>query len=294
MNYVSTIGFFDGVHRGHQYLLQGLTAEAAHRSLGAKVFTFGVHPRQVLTAGFRPQLLTTLEEKLALISEMGIKECRVLDFDSSMAAMTAEDFMRKVLKPEGVSVLLMGYDHHFGSDRADFEACSSMGSSMGLEVLRENSFAEGTSTFSSSLVRKRILQGDVIVAASLLGRPYALSGIVVEGHRVGRSLGFPTANLLPDSQDKIIPAHGAYAVRAVAGGRSYCGMTNIGTRPTLQNGEDVSIETHLFDCDADLYGRTLQLQFLHHLREEQHFDNIDELKTQLAIDAERARKLLKP
>ncbi|MBR1652699.1 MAG: riboflavin biosynthesis protein RibF [Alloprevotella sp.] len=294
MNYVCTIGFFDGVHRGHQYLLRQLLSEGMRRGMGTRVCTFSEHPRKVLQADFRPQLLTTLEEKRALIAAAGIDDCRVLDFNSRMAAMTAAEFMERILVPEGVKMLLMGYDHHFGSDRADFSRCQREGERLGIEVVEESPWSETGVVVSSSLVRSLLSEGKVKEAYELLGRPYTLSGRVVAGHHVGRGLGFPTANLNPDAQEKLIPACGAYAVRCDVEGETHIGMTNIGTRPTLQNGQDMSIETHLFDFHADIYERPLTLHFLHHLRAERQFNNTDELKAQLAVDAEEAKKLLKP
>ena len=293
MNYVSTIGFFDGVHRGHQYLLRQLLDEGKRRGLATRVYTFAEHPRRVLQADYQPQLLTTLEEKRAFIAAEGIDECRVLEFDNQMARMTAAQFMQQILIPEGVKVLLMGYDHRFGSDRADFQVCRGLGEALGVEILQELPFSENApQAISSSLVRRELRSGDVAAATCALGRYYSLSGTVGSGRRVGRDLGFPTANLLPDNAQKMLPAAGAYAVWAHVDGKKYAGMTNIGTRPTLQNGEDVTVETHILDFQGDIYGHALRLEFVERLRGECQFAALDALRAQLHDDALRAKEIL--
>ena len=293
MNYVSTIGFFDGVHRGHQYLLRQLLDEGKRRGLATRVYTFAEHPRRVLQADYQPQLLTTLEEKRAFIAAEGIDECRVLEFDNQMARMTAAQFMQQILIPEGVKVLLMGYDHRFGSDRADFQVCRGLGEALGVEILQELPFSENApQAISSSLVRRELRSGDVAAATCALGRYYSLSGTVGLGRRVGRDLGFPTANLQLDNAQKMLPAAGAYAVWAHVDGKRYAGMTNIGTRPTLQNGEDVTVETHLLDFQGDIYGHVLRLEFVERLRGECQFAALDALRAQLHDDALRAKEIL--
>lgn len=293
MNYVSTIGFFDGVHRGHQYLLRQLLDEGKRRGLATRVYTFAEHPRRVLQADYQPQLLTTLEEKRAFIAAEGIDECRVLEFDNQMARMTAAQFMQQILIPEGVKVLLMGYDHRFGSDRADFQVCRGLGEALGVEILQELPFSENApQAISSSLVRRELRSGDVAAATCALGRYYSLSGTVGLGRRVGRDLGFPTANLQLDNAQKMLPAAGAYAVWAHVDGKKYAGMTNIGTRPTLQNGEDVTVETHILDFQDDIYGHVLRLEFVERLRGECQFAALDALRAQLHDDALRAKEIL--
>ena len=293
MNYVSTIGFFDGVHRGHQYLLRQLLDEGKRRGLATRVYTFAEHPRRVLQADYQPQLLTTLEEKRAFIAAEGIDECRVLEFDNQMARMTAAQFMQQILIPEGVKLLLMGYDHRFGSDRADFQVCRGLGEALGVEILQELPFSENApQAISSSLVRRELRSGDVAAATCALGRYYTLSGTIGLGRRVGRDLGFPTANLQPDNAQKMLPAAGAYAVWAHVDGKKYAGMTNIGTRPTLQNGEDVTVETHILDFQDDIYGHVLRLEFVERLRGECQFAALDALRAQLHDDALRAKEIL--
>ena len=207
--------------------------------------------------------------------------------------MTAAQFMQQILIPEGVKVLLMGYDHRFGSDRADFQVCRGLGEALGVEILQELPFSENApQAISSSLVRRELRSGDVAAATCALGRYYSLSGTVGLGRRVGRDLGFPTANLQLDNAQKMLPAAGAYAVWAHVEGKKYAGMTNIGTRPTLQNGEDVTVETHILDFQGDIYGHALRLEFVERLRGECQFAALDALRAQLHDDALRAKEIL--
>lgn len=292
--FCAATGFFDGVHRGHRFLLRQVDREAARRGLGRMAVTFGNAPRSVLQPGFRPALLTSPEEKAALLLDGAVDVCALLRFTPELAALPARDFMEKYLRDRlRVRCLVVGYDHRFGSDRAaGFEDYVAYGRGCGIEVVRAGAFENAGSTVSSSSIRQALSAGDVVAARGALGRPYALFGTVVEGRRMGRVLGFPTANLRPSCPDKLIPASGVYAVRAEAGGRFFGGMLNIGSRPTLNNGSDRTIETHLFDFSGNLYGESLTLYFEHRLRDERPFATLDGLSRQLARDAEQARKLL--
>ncbi len=290
----ATIGFFDGVHLGHRYLLQQVADEAVRRGLGTMAVTFAQHPRQTLQTDFRPKLLSTPEEKLQLLAGCGVDACAVLDFTKEMAAMTAEEFMRSILKEQlGVRCLVIGYDHRFGSNRAEgFEDYVRHGAALSIEVVQAKPLESGDFTVSSSAVRRLLSVGDVESAKRCLDRSYTLEGTVVEGRQVGRELGFPTANLRPLSAEKLVPAFGVYAVRSEVAGRTYAAMLNIGRRPTLENGDDASVEAHLFGFEGDLYGSSLTLHFEHRLRDEQKFETLDDLRRQLAADAEAVRHLL--
>ncbi len=292
--FCAATGFFDGVHRGHRFLLRQVGREAARRGLGRMAVTFGNSPRSVLRPGFRTALLTSPEEKAALLLDGSVDVCALLRFSRELAALPARDFMEKYLRDRlRVRCLVVGYDHRFGSDRmAGFEDYVAYGRGCGIEVVRAGVFENSGSTVSSSSIRQALSAGDVEAARSALGRPYALSGTVEEGRHMGRVLGFPTANLRPSCPDKLVPASGVYAVRAEAGGRFFGGMLNIGSRPTLRNGSDRTIETHLFDFSGNLYGEPLTLYFEHRLRDERPFATLEELSRQLARDAEQARKLL--
>lgn len=287
----ATIGFFDGVHRGHRCLIRQLAEAARERALPSLVITFDRHPRLVLDAAYLPALLTTLEEKRHFIGQTDADLLRVLPFTRELAALTAPEFMRKVLRERlNVKTLVMGYDHQFGHGGGTREEYVEWGREAGIEVLFAEE-VEGEKT-SSSVIRRRLAAGDVEGAAQLLGAPYRLTGTVAHGRGVGHQIGFPTANLLPPP-DKLTPASGVYAVRVMLPSGQYKqGMLNIGRRPTLHNGSDVSYEVHVLDFSGSLYGETLSVELLRRLRPEQPFESLDALRAQLQRDAQEVRRLL--
>ncbi len=293
---VATIGFFDGVHRGHQCLIRQVRDEALRRGMRSLIITFDRHPREVFAPGDVPPLLTTAEEKMALLKATGVDDIYVLPFDKTMAALTAREFMQQVLKEQlGVEVLVIGYDHRFGKPLSSsphrgegFLEYQEYGREMGIEVVQAQEL-EGEHV-SSSVIRRALETGDVQWATQLLGRPYTWTGRVVHGHGVGHQLGFPTANLTTVDSEKMLPARGAYAVR-VKSEEWAAGMLNIGQRPTLDNGTDTSIEVHLFDFQGDLYGQFLTLSFIARLREERRFSSEAELTEQLKRDKEKCLEL---
>lgn len=288
MGYVATIGFFDGVHRGHQCLIRQVLDEARLRGAPSLLITFDRHPRAVFAPGGVPPLLTTSEEKMELLRATGVDDIHVLPFDRAMATLTAREFMEQVLRDTlGVSTLVIGYDHHFGRPQGEsFEDYQDYGRELGFDVVLAHEL-EGEHV-SSSAIRRALEDGDVRQAAHLLGRPYRWMGHVVHGHAVGRRLGFPTANLVASESEKMLPARGAYAV--LVDGRP--AMLNIGRRPTLDNGNDTTIEAHLLDFEGDLYGKTLTLSFIARLREERRFTDEVALAAQLKQDREDARVAL--
>ena len=272
--------------------------------------TFDRHPREVVQAGWQPQLLTTLDEKCALLAQTGIDALAVLRFDSGMAALTARQFMADVLRDRlHAHLLLTGYDNRFGHHRTEtFADYERYGRELGIEVvcaqplsLRTGVGPTLTSTdrheqdeavLSSSLVRRLLADGDVAGASRCLGHYYSIFGRVVHGEQKGHTLGFPTANLMPCDPQKLIPANGAYAVVAtLADSTRHHGMTNIGMRPTF-HGEQQTLETNIFDFKQDLYGQPLQIDFVARLREEMAFPTPADLARQLSYDREEARQLL--
>ena len=288
-----SIGFFDGVHRGHRFVFDRLREEAQRHGAAPWAVTFDVHPLAVLAPGQQPPLLTTLDEKIVALRRCGLAGVIVLHFDRKMAGLTAEQFMRELLlQAFDVACLLVGYDHRFGRPQQGdgFERYQEIGDSIGIVV--EQCPPLPDETISSSHIRSLLEAGDVLEAGAGLGRPYALTGTVVHGFQNGRRIGFPTANLEPQSADKIVPRRGSYATWAHIGGQRYAAMTNIGQRPTLDNGSRVTIETHLLDFDADLYGQQLEVEFVQRLRDERKFDNLNALKAQLNEDAQQVRRYL--
>lgn len=287
---IATIGFFDGVHRGHQCLINQLKSKCP-TDFRTMVITMNRHPRQVVQPDFAPQLLTTTSQKLQLLYQCGADHVEILDFDWAMSQMTAPEFMQKILRGRlGVRTLVMGYDHRFGHGGGSHADYVRWGEDLGIQVILANEL-DGDHV-SSSEIRLFLQQGDVERAAELLGRPYTISGSVVPGRQVGRKIGFPTANLKVDPS-VLLPAGGVYAVWAVLpdGGR-YKGMLNIGRRPTLNNGLDVSVEVNLMAFSGDLYETSLSLQLVCRLRDEQRFESIDDLQRQLRADASRVESLL--
>ena len=288
---VATIGFFDGVHRGHQCLVSQVCQLAHEHSCPSLVITFDKHPRQVLHADYIPQLLSTLTEKKALLMASGIDRLEVLPFTVELSRLTALQFMQQVLRDQlQVKTLVMGYDHRFGCGGGEFADYVEWGRQTGIDVVLAHEL--GDVKVSSSRIRRFLAEGDVRQANMLLGYPYALQGVVMSGHQVGRHIGFPTANLKVQ-EDKLLPALGVYAVRVrVEDEASYDGMLCIGHRPTLNNGDELSVEANLFDFSGDLYGKKVKLMLVDRLRDEQSFPSVQALQQQLEQDAAHARRAL--
>lgn len=288
---VATIGFFDGVHRGHCYLIGQVKQAAAARGLASTVITFPVHPRKVMQPAFSPALLTTCDEKLALLEATGLDICLMLNFTPELSRLSAKEFMEVLRNRYAIRALVIGYDHRFGHLRSEgFDDYVRYGRELSMEVLPADALPGGE--VSSSAIRQQLHEGQVEQAARGLGYDYFLRGKVVSGRRVGRTLGFPTANLRVDDADKLVPADGVYAVRAEVDGRCYGGMLSIGCRPTLHNGTDRSIELHLFDFSGNLYDRLLTVSFVCRTRSERQFDSLEALAGQLRRDEQEIRALL--
>ena len=291
MKAVATIGSFDGVHRGHRCLLNQVRGIADERGLKAVAVTFALSPRKVL-GGSDMAPLNGVEERVKLLREVGMDDVCVLHFTREMAGMTARDFMQQVLRDQlGVAVLVIGYDHRFGCNRADgFDDYVRYGCELGIEVVRGEVCMEGDEAVSSTRIRQCLMEGRVDEAAQLLGYNYKLCGTVVGGYRVGRKIGFPTANIGVEGGEKLLPADGVYAVLVTDNdGSQLAGMLNIWHRPTVHNGAERSIEVHILDFEGDLYGKSLCIEFVERLREERSFASLDELTAQLAADRKKVR-----
>lgn len=289
---VATVGFFDGVHSGHRYLIDRLKAVARENNCMSMIITFDKHPRQVLSSDYKPMLLSTLDEKLNLLSQTGIDCCVVLPFTADMADLSAHDFMKTILSERlSVATLMIGYDNRFGHRREDgYEQYVAYGKELGISVIDSDSFSYGNGSVSSSMVRRFISAGDVERAAECLGRPYSLSGMVVHGEAKGRTIGFPTANIVPADADKLIPDGGVYAVLVSLDDSSTMlnGMMNIGSRPTF-DGKMQTLEVHIFDFDGDIYKHSLRVFFIKKIRNERCFSSPDELAKQLETDEKVCR-----
>ena len=295
---VAGIGFFDGVHRGHRYLIDRIVAEARTRNRASAVVTFREHPRKELNRGSHLGLLNSLQEKLDMLSATHPDYCILLDFTVQLSQLSAEQFLAYLYRDFQVRSLVIGYDHRFGHNRAEgFEQYIAYGKCLGMEILPAARFAPEGQAISSSRIRRLISEeGDVCEAMRLLSYPYRLKGHIVEGDRIGRTLGFPTANLqLVEDKGKALPRPGAYAVQVRTNdGVCYDGMLNFGKRPTVKEGNPYTIEVHLFGFQGDLYGSDIEVFFYHFMRPEMPFASLDELKLQLQKDQEQAQALLSP
>lgn len=293
---VATIGFFDGVHRGHQFLIANVREEARKAGLPSLVITFDRHPRQVLSQDYQPRLLTTLDRKLQLLSLTGVDNVAVLHFTKEMAALSARDFMQQILHDKlNVRELIIGYDNRFGHNRAEgFDDYVGYGKEIGIQVRQATPFAVGDIKVSSSLTRSFLEGGEVEMATRCLGRPYELSGMVVKGFQQGRKLGFPTANLDTGNSGLLIPKGGVYAVKASIDNhqRLLSAMMDIGTRPTY-GGTRLSLEVNIFNFHGSLYGKRLTVQFFKRMRDDRKFESIEDLAAQLQKDRESVTKFFK-
>ena len=292
---IATTGFFDGVHLGHRLVIERLVSLARERGDESLVVTFWPHPRAVLQDGARElRLLNSLEEKKELLRNLGVDRVEVLDFTRSFAALTAEQYLREILRDRfGVTTLLMGYDNRLGSDRLTADTLKPIAEGIGMELkeLLPLSFrpSEASGEISSTQIRTALENGDIVSGAEMLGYGYSLKGVVVAGNRLGRTIGFPTANMKLYEPLKLVPGRGVYAVEAEVLGKKYRGMTNIGLRPTV-GGSFTTIETHILDFDEDIYGLPLRITFLRRLRDEVHFPSLEALKDQLEKDRECCRE----
>lgn len=291
---VATIGFFDGVHRGHRFLIEELKEVARERNLPSAVITFPEHPRAVLHSDYQPKLLNSFEEKLEHLASTGVDYCIVLDFTVALSRLTARQFITAVLAEQlHVKILLIGYDHRFGRNRADgFEQYVEYGAECGMEVLQATAYDEGRVAVSSSEIRRLLSLCQVEQAGHLLTYPYQLKGSIVSGYKVGRTLGFPTANIEVDEPFKVIPGIGVYAVRVCLEGKRYKGMLYIGNRPTLNNGPQISLEVHVLHFSGDIYNEEITVAFAEYVRGDIKFNSLDELRAQLNRDRETVDRLM--
>ena len=326
---VVTTGFFDGVHLGHRHVIETVVSSARERGEEAIVVTFWPHPRTVLQQDARDfRILNTLEEKKALLLGLGIHRVEVLPFTHDFAALTAEQYLDLLRNKFGATLIVMGYDNKIGSDKKSFKeleancflnpsdlrssslptslravgplpfmwprAATGSGEQPASSTLSEpSSFCHSErseESISSTKIRKYLTDGDVTTANAMLGYEYTLTGAVVAGNRMGRTIGFPTANMQLYEPLKLVPGNGVYAVEAEVLGIKYKGMCNIGVRPTV-NGVGRTIETHILDFDQDIYGLPLTLRFLRRIRDERKFDSLEALRSQLMVDKNQIREL---
>ena len=291
---VVTTGFFDGVHLGHRHVLETVVSSARERGEEAIVVTFWPHPRTVLQQDARDfRLLTSVEEKKALLKELGIDRVEVIPFTKEFARLRADEYLRFLRKSFGATMVVMGYDNRIGSDQLTADACAQLPefahrihfSVLSCAPLPDYAHGEAV---SSTQIRKAIEEGDVERANKMLGYDYPLHGVVVSGNKLGRTIGFPTANMQLYEPLKLLPKDGVYAVEVEIQGqdRNYRGMCNIGVRPTV-DGKARTIETHILDFDEDIYGLPIRIKFKKRIRDEIKFESLDALRQQLALDRQK-------
>lgn len=283
----ATIGCFDGVHTGHRFLVRQVCETAAEKGLKSVLITFPVHPRQVMQTGYMPELLSCPAQKTSLLGTLEADYCIILPFTRELSQLTARDFMELLHKRYNVQALVIGYDHRFGHNRTEsFEDYCRYGKELGMAVTKAEplKWADTDVYISSSAIRKLLKNGDIETANRFLGYRYHINGTVTEGHKLGRKIGFPTANISPSCPEKLIPANGVYAVHVRIEDTTYKGMLNIGNRPTANNGNDTSIEVHIIDFSGDIYHHPLRIEFIKRIRPEIRFSSLEELAKQLEKD----------
>ena len=289
---VATIGFFDGVHLGHRHLINQVKMAASLNGWCSSIITFPVHPRQVIQSNYQPSLLSSPEEKVELLGTTGIDNCILLPFTRELSQLTAREFMQLLYDNYKVRMLVIGYDHRFGHNRAEtFEDYCRYGRELGIHIMQATAYTQEQDKVSSSAIRRALLSGEISTATKYLGYNYFMQGTIVSGYQVGRKIGFPTANLQVDFCNKLIPAIGVYAVRVSVNRQNYKGMLNIGHRPTINNGTDLSIEVHILDFEGDIYNQPMRIEFVDFLRPEAKFQSVDELVLQIQKDKEETLKV---
>jgi riboflavin kinase/FMN adenylyltransferase len=287
-NPVVTLGIFDGVHLGHMALLDRLVSCAKEENGEAVVITFFPHPRIVLDKDSSSlTFLTTMEEKITLLARANIDHLIVIEFNREFSRISACDFVKEVLLEKiGTKHLIIGFNHHFGrKGEGDFNTVKQCTESLDFKVEQVAGLLSDGSAVSSSLIREALMQGRLEEANKLLGYFYSVNGTVIEGRRLGRSIGFPTANISPADQHKLIPCKGVYAVEVNLGGKVYPGMLSIGSNPTVNNDSGLrSIEVHILNFEGDIYGSSISVVFRKRLRDEIKFDSVKELAQQMELD----------
>lgn len=296
INPVATLGIFDGVHRGHMALLDCLVSRATEAGSESVVITFSPHPRLVLEQNnINLSFLSTIEEKKVLLEKANVDHLIVIEFNIRFSKIQACDFIKDILVEKiGTKHLIIGYNHHFGrGGKGDFNTIKRCSEELDFSVEQIQRYQTEEGAISSSSIREALLKGKLEVANRWLGYSYSVSGTVIEGRKIGRTIGFPTANIKPDSQYKLIPGNGVYAVEVQLDDKVYPGMLNIGSNPTVN--EDIrfrSIEVHILNFDKDIYGRNISVIFRKRLRDEKKFDNLKNLTEQMTKDKQDTLQLL--
>ena len=292
---VVATGFFDGVHLGHRLVIEQLVEAAAVRGDESMIVTFWPHPRNVLQKEARSlRLLTSLHEKKDLLLDMGVDRVEVMPFTKDFSHMTTREYLRELMDRYGAKAVLIGYDNRMGCDADGADQVAAVAHDLGLEVIRTQMVpSEQGYAVSSTKIRERLEAGDVRAASAMLGYDYTLHGVVVAGNRLGRTIGFPTANMQMYEPLKQVPGNGVYFVKVETLGRYLYGMCNVGCRPTVSSGNHRTIETHIFDFSEDIYGLDIKVTFIEKLRDEVRFESLEALRSQLENDKETLKLKIK-
>lgn len=292
-----TMGIFDGVHLGHRKILAEMRRLAGQRNAEIVLLTFFPHPRMVLNPeDGAPEMITTMSEKEELLEQQGVDHLIIQPFNAEFAELSAREFVSQILHQQlGSTCLVVGHDHHFGKDReGSFQLLEEMSQNLGFELIKISGELIGDAAVSSTRIRKALKSGLLVDANRLLGKPFTLTGTVEEGDKLGRKMGFPTANIHIAEDYKLIPADGVYAIHIFDFAdreKQYNGMLNIGMRPSV-DGKERRVEAHIFDFSGNLYGHKLRLLLEKRIRNEKKFDSLDDLKQQLIKDEQQIRELL--
>lgn len=297
VNPVVTMGSFDGVHKGHLQVIACLKRNAAKLEGESVIISFEPHPREVLyPLENHPGILTTLDEKVEILSSCGVDHLVILQFTGELASLTYTDFVKHILVDKlNIKGLVIGYDHRFGKNReGSFDSLRLLAGRYHFYLEQEEVYEENQIHISSTKIRTALQLGDIGLVREFLGYDYSISGKVVYGDKIGRRMGFPTANLKLSDERKLLPATGVYAVAVVMGANKYYGMLNIGIRPTVSNAGITRLEVHIFDFNQDIYGEGIKVNLLFRVRGERKFENLEELKEQLHRDQITVLAKLKP
>lgn len=285
---IATIGIFDGVHLGHKKILEKVIASSKNLNAESVVLTFFPHPRTVLQSTEEMKQLNTIDEKIALMNELGIDNLVIHPFDKDFSRLTAEEFVKNVLIEQfNIKKIIIGHDHRFGRNRtADINDLIEFGKEYDFEVEQISAEEINEAAISSTKIRNALNEGNIDLANQYLGYEYMISGKIIEGKKLGRTIGFPTANIFVEENYKLIPKSGVYIVKVNVLERAFFGMMNIGTNPTTDDSRNQKIEVNILEFDNDIYNKPINIHFLKRIREEKKFDTLNDLKNQLNLDKE--------
>ena len=291
---VITIGTFDGLHLGHQQIVNEVIKKSKQINGRNFLLTFEPHPRKIIPGRNDVRLLSTLNEKIEILDKLGLENLFIINFTTDFSRQTPEDFVKKYLVDGiGLKEIVIGYDHHFGKERdGNVELLQKLGKEFIFSVTRIPEFSANGEVVSSTKIRNALLSGDVVKAGEMLGRYYSFEGVIVRGDGRGRKLGFPTANISVDDRDKLIPAKGIYAAECIVENEKHFGLLSLGSRPTFHKDGEIIPEFYIFDFDKDIYDQVMQVNMVEKIRDEEKFNSVDDLIIQMKKDEETGRIIL--